>query len=90
MYRNYEIHAKKIQKYTEEIHRIKVSQNRQQSPTNEALAWDEKARQMQVTMARNRMQSRTFHQAEKTQEIQKANRGLAAKLFEIQLGKVTT
>ena len=31
-FRNYEIHAKKIQKYTDEIHRIKVE--RKQSPNN--------------------------------------------------------
>ena len=43
---------------------------------------------MQSTFAKNREQSRTFHKGEKSMEIVKANKGLAERLFEIQLGNV--
>lgn len=79
----YDKHSKKMQKYAEELQRLKEGKR---SPS-ELL--DEKSIMMKTQFIKSRQYSKQFHASERVSGILKINKNLAERLFDIQVGKVS-
>lgn len=79
----YDKHSKKMQKYAEELQRLKDGRR---SPSE---LIDEKTSMLKTQFAKSRQYSKQFHASERVSGILKNNKNLAERLFDIQVGKVS-